>query len=140
TFETTAILNFGLTSATAMAARSPAPPPPTRSTSWEDDSIVPPQPWLRNLPEKKLTRIYRLLCCLVKRRCGWGSITCPLPDQKGSEKRGRRRENRRPFWGDRRGDPSSSMRTWSWKACRPTLPSPPAEQLRSSGCCPRDIG
>src|SRR5687768_7306170 len=33
TFETTAMLSFGFVSAIAMAARSPAPPPPTSSTS-----------------------------------------------------------------------------------------------------------
>src|SRR5260370_20354186 len=34
TLETTATLNLGLNSETAIAARRPAPPPPTNRTSW----------------------------------------------------------------------------------------------------------
>ncbi len=36
--ETTATESFRLASATAIAARRPAPPPPTRSTSWDEVS------------------------------------------------------------------------------------------------------
>src|SRR5713226_177381 len=58
TFEITATLSLGLTSETAIAARRPAPPPPTRRTSWEEMSMPAPlmewgvahsclQPWGR---------------------------------------------------------------------------------------------
>src|ERR1700720_3366493 len=39
TFETTATFRLGLISDTAMAARRPAPPPPTKRTSWVVTSI-----------------------------------------------------------------------------------------------------
>src|SRR5271165_2026940 len=41
TLDTTAMLSLGLTSAAAIAARSPAPPPPTRSTSCDEASMIP---------------------------------------------------------------------------------------------------
>ena len=39
--DTTTMLRVGLVSAIAMAARSPAPPPPTSTTSWEGVTSIP---------------------------------------------------------------------------------------------------
>src|SRR5713226_10594090 len=43
TLEMTAMRSFGLTSAAAMAARSPAPPPPIRRTSCDEASMALPK-------------------------------------------------------------------------------------------------
>src|SRR6266849_1860128 len=56
TFETTATLSFGSASEIAMAARKPAPPPPTSTMSWEEISSIVDDPLNDTLPLMEVSR------------------------------------------------------------------------------------